>query len=232
MTNAAINYEKLNDQELARYAHARDRSAISLITMRNNQRLFRTAWSVLRNHADAQDVVQDAYLKAFAVIGQFEGQSSLSTWLTRITLNAAIDRQRSIERRKAALNKQDVALMEDYRSNYASLGGARSQPDSRLVREELGKFLKLAIGRLPEQFRTVFVLRDVEAMSVTETADILDINPATVRSRLFRARRLLRQDLETEYADLFDDMIVFAGADCEAMTDRILNAICINQNGE
>ena len=232
MKNTAINYESLSDQELAGYAHACDRSAIRLITTRNNQRLFRTAWSVLRNHADAEDVVQETYLKAFSAIDGFAGHSTLSTWLTRITMNTAIDRQRSIARRKAALDKQDVALMEHYRSNYASLGGKRNQPNSQLVRAELSKFLKLAIGRLPDQFRTVFILRDVEAMSVEETAEVLEIKPATVRSRLYRARRLLRQDLETEYADLFDDTIMFAGADCEAMTNRVINALCINQNGE
>ena len=232
MKNNAIKYECLDDQELAEYAYARDRSAIRLITTRNNQRLFRTAWSVLRNHADAEDVVQESYLKAFAAIDGFAGQSTLSTWLTRITMNTAIDRQRAIARRKAALDKKDVALMEHYRSNYASLGGTRNQPNSQLVSAELSKFLKLAIGRLPEQFRTVFILRDVEAMSVKETAHVLDINGATVRSRLFRARRLLRQDLETEYADLFDDTIMFAGADCEAMTNRIINALCNNKTGE
>lgn len=232
MKTTAREYESLSDQQLARYAYAGNSSAIRLITTRNNQRLFRTAWSVLRNHADAEDVVQEAYLKAFAAMDGFAGQSALSTWLTRITMNMAIDRKRSIARRKAALDKQDVALMEHYRSNYASLGGVRNQPNGKLVRAELSKFLKLAIGRLPDQFRTVFVLRDMEAMSVDETAVVLAIKPATVRSRLFRARRLLRQDLEAEYSDLFDDAIMFAGADCEAMTNRIINALSPNQNGE
>lgn len=228
----AINYESLSDIELARCAYNRDELAIRLITTRNNQRLFRAAWSVLRNHADAEDVIQEVYLKAFAAINDFAGQSTLSTWLTRITMNAAIDRQRSIARRKAALDKQDVALMEYYRSHYASHGGPLNQPNSDLVRTELSKVLKLAIGRLPGQFRTVFILRDIEAMSVDETADVLEINPVTVRSRLFRARRLLRKDLEAEYNDLFDNTIIFAGADCEAMTVRVINTLCPNQNGE
>lgn len=232
MKTPAINYECLSDTQLAQCAYARDRSAIRLVTERNNQRLFRTAWSVLRNHADAEDVVQEAYLKAFERMNGFEGNSTLSTWLTRITMNTAIDRQRSIARRKTALDKQDVALMEHYRSNYASLGGVRNLPNNRLIRAELSKLLKLAIGRLPPRFRTVFILRDVEAMSVAETADALMINQATVRSRLFRARRLLRRDLEAEYADLAEHTIMFAGTDCEAMTRRIINTLCSNQNGE
>ncbi|MEW4466645.1 RNA polymerase sigma factor [Parasphingorhabdus sp. JC815] len=225
MNDATTRYESLSDTQLAQRAYARDGAAIRLITTRNNQRLFRTAWSVLRNHADAEDVVQETYLKAFAAMNGFTGQSTLSTWLTRITMNSAIDRQRSIARRKAALDKQDIALMEHYRSNYASLGGVRNQPNSQLARSELSRVLKLAIARLPDQYRMVFVLREVEAMSVAETADVLEIGQATVRSRLFRARRLLRRDLEAEYADIAEHSVTFAGADCEAMTSRIITAL-------
>jgi len=225
MSHLAHDYDKMNDTLLASYAARFDNRAISLITTRNNQRLFRTAWSVLRNHADAEDVVQEAYLKAFRAIDGFSGTSSLSTWLTRIVLNAAIDRKRSIDGRKAALDSQDVALLEHYRINYSSLNDTSNLPSSKLARAELSRYLKAAVGRLPEQYRTAFVLRDIEEMSIAEAAEVMSVPAATIKSRLFRARRLLRKDIEAEFGDVFDDTITFAGADCQAMTARVVEQL-------
>lgn len=226
MNNIVHDYEKMSDTQLAECAALRDNIAVTLITKRNNQRLFRAAWSILRNHSDAEDVVQEAYLKAFNALEKFEGKSSLSTWLTRIVLNAAIDRKRSLNRRRALLENQDVVLMDTYRSNYTSNSDTSDLPNSKLARSELSKFLKAAVRRLPDQYRTVFILRDIEEMSIAETSDAMTIPPATIKTRLFRARRLLRKEIEAEFGDVFDDTITFAGADCEAMTTRIVESIC------
>ena len=232
MNNLAHDYDKMSDLALAARAASLDRRAIALITTRNNQRLFRTAWSVVRNHSDAEEVVQEAYLKAFRSMAGYSGTSSLSTWLTRIVLNTAIDRKRAIEGRRTALDNQDVALLEHYRMTYSSLNDSLSSPSSTLARAELSRYLKAAVSRLPDQYRTVFILRDVEDMSISETADAMDIPSATVKSRLFRARRLLRKDIEAEFGNVFDDTITFAGADCEAMTARIVSELCPAKNGE
>ncbi|MCC3305218.1 RNA polymerase sigma factor [Sneathiella sp. HT1-7] len=218
--------EMMDDVELARYAAARNPHAVRTITTRNNQRLFRTAWSVLRNHADAEEVVQEAYLKAFNSLETFSGNSSLSTWLTRIVYNAAIDRQRAIKRRHSEYLQQDVAILEEYQARYESQSG-RLSPETELLRKQFSELLKTVIARLPDEFRSVFVLRDIEGMSVAETADALQIKEATVKSRLFRARRELREHLELKFETVAVDAISFAGADCDAMTNRVLAALNI-----
>ena len=226
MSKPAIDYDRLDDIRLAARAAAGDSRAVALITTRNNQRLFRTAWSVLRNHSEAEDVVQEAYAKAFQSIEKFEGKSSISTWLTRIVLNASIDRNRSISRHRIALESQDVALLETYRANFTSGGISRDLPSAALERSEISKFLKAAIGRLSAEYRTVFVLRDIENMSIAETADVLGLSAPAVKSRLFRARRFLRKDIEASFGDVFEEAIPFAGVDCAAMTARVVEQVC------
>lgn len=224
MPQRRVNFEMMDDAELVRRAIRREALAIRTITTLNNQRLFRTAWSVLRNHADAEEVVQEAYLKAFNSLETYSGQSSLSTWLTRIVYNAAIDRHRSLKRRHAGLQQQDVAILDEHHSRYSPESMPMS-PEAELIRKQFSEFLKSVIARLPDDFRSVFVLRDIEGMSVTETAEALQIKEATVKSRLFRARRDLRKDLELKFETVFTDTIAFAGADCDAMTNRVLAAL-------
>jgi RNA polymerase sigma-70 factor (ECF subfamily) len=227
MPHELIDFERMSDSELVSRAARKDAQAIRTITTRNNQRLFRTAWSVLRNHADAEEAVQEGYLKAFGALETYSGEASLSTWLTRIVLNASIDRLRAIKRRHTDLVQQDVAILNEYQARYAPAEGPMS-PESELARKQLMQLLKVAITRLPDEFRPVFVLRDIEGMSVQETAEVLQIKQATVKSRLFRARRDLRKALEREFDSIFTDTIAFAGADCEAMTYRVLAALKIN----
>ncbi len=220
------NFEMMDDVELARRAARREALAVRIITTRNNQRLFRTAWSVLRHHADAEDVVQEAYLKAFSSIESFSGKSSLSTWLTRIVYNTAIDRQRAIKRRQEELQRKDVAVLDDYQSGYSMESVSRS-PESEIIRKQFSELLKQAVARLPDEYRSVFVLRDIEGLSISETADSLQVKEATVKSRLFRARRDIRKNLELKFETIFTDTIKFAGADCDAMTNRVLAALGI-----
>lgn len=225
MTVRTEHLDMQSDMDLAALAVMRDPSAIKVITTRNNQRLFRAAWSVLRDHADAEEIVQEAYLKAFTSMETYSGKSSLSTWLTRIVVNAALDRKRAMDRRRAKLATQDVAMIEDQRAIQAANEGASHSPETQLAQAELAKLLMSAVARLPDQYRSVFVLRDIEGMSVNETSEVTSLKAATVKSRLFRARRLLREMLEPELGNLFAGTITFAGADCEAMTARILAAL-------
>lgn len=228
----ALAYDQLKDVELASLAAARDAEAIRTITTRNNQRLFRTAWSVLRHHDDAEDAVQQAYLKAFGSIGSYSGGSSLSTWLTRIVLNVAIDQKRQAQSRRAALEAQDISMIEDQRAVRASNQHSGISPERQLARAEITAVLNTAIAALPEAFRLIFVLRELEGLSVRETAEITDLPEATVKTRLYRARQALKQTLEAEFGDLFTDTVAFAGADCAAMTHRVLRALNLNPEGE
>lgn len=231
-SRAKLDYSSLDDPALARLVAARDPDAVRLVTGRNNQRLFRAAWSILKNRAEAEDAVQSAYLKGFAKIGAFEGRSSLSTWLTRIAINEALARDRAARRRRWDLENASVAVLEDYREKLMRGSMSGDSPDADLARGQLRRLLEDAIAALPAPFRTVFVLREVEGLSVEETADSLGIVPATVKTRHLRARRRLQEALAPEVKNALSGTFPFAGADCAAITERIVQAYCCGEGGE
>ena len=218
----ALDYAALSEGDLAARAWARDPHAIRLITSRHNQRLYRAAWSVLKNRADAEEAVQDAYVKAFTG-ARFEGRSSLATWLTRIVLNEALARKRASETLKRSLASADVTQLDDYREKLMS--ASFRSPEFQLLRAELARAIEAAIARLPEEFRTVLILRDIEDMSVEETAEALDLVAATVKTRHLRARRRLRQEIDPDFRAVLAETLRFDGDDCEAMTERAIAAL-------
>jgi RNA polymerase sigma-70 factor, ECF subfamily len=221
MMQLAHDYQRIGDAELARLCAARDAGAIRHVISANNQRLFRTAWSILKDRAEAEEAVQAAYMSAFAKIGSFEGRSALSTWLTRIVINEALGRRRAEERRRRHLEQEGIAVLEAYRENMTR-GSEAESPEAALAREQIRKLLEQAVGDLPEAFRTVFVLREIEGLSSEETADILDVPVATVKTRLHRGRRRLQQTLAPEMSNVLSGTFPFAGADCAALTERVL----------
>ena len=211
----------LTEIELAERCRARDREAVRAVITANNQRLFRTAWSILKDRGEAEEAVQSAYVSAFASLDTFEGRSSLSTWLTRIVLNEALGRVRAQKRRRDQLEGAGVAMMDDYRE--ALMRGSEARPpDVALAREQMRLLLEQAVAALPETFRTVFVLREVEGLSGEETAEVLDLPVATVKTRLHRARRKLQQILAPQIGNALSETFPFAGADCAALTERVL----------
>lgn len=226
MTLTRRDYESLPDLDLTGLMAARDPAAVRLITQRNNQRLFRTAWSILKNRAEAEDAVQSAYLHAFAAIGDFEGRSSLSTWLTRIVVNEALGRARAARRRAARLDAESIVDLDLYREKLMQGSMTADRPDGALAREQVRLLIEAAVARLPQDFRTVFVLREIEGLSVEETADALDLAPATVKTRLLRARRRLQKDLAPEVRATLSGTFPFAGVDCEALTRRVVESLC------
>ena len=219
------DYEALDDAVLAGLVAIRDPAAVRLVTTRNNQRLFRAAFAILGNRAEAEDAVQSAYLRAFAAIRSFEGRSSLSTWLTRIAINEALGRMRASKRRRAHLEESSVAVLDDYREKLMQ-GSMSVSPDKAQARAQLRAIMEEAIAALPEPFRLVFVLREIEDMDVETVSQTLGILPATVKTRHLRARRRLQQALAPEVKDALTGSFPFAGADCEAMTERVVKAFC------
>jgi RNA polymerase sigma-70 factor (ECF subfamily) len=195
-----------------------DQSAFETMMRRHNGKLFRVARSILREDAEAEDALQDAYLEAYKHIADFRGGAQLSTWLTRIVINQALMRVRKQKRERV------VVPFGEPRSHVSGKQDVADQtiesPTHALERAELRRMLERRIDELPAPFRTVLVMRDVEDMSVQETAECLGIPAATVRTRLFRARALLRdalaRDLDLATADLF----AFDGERC----DRIVAA--------
>ena len=220
----ALNVQALDDPTLARLCAARDKPALRHVITSNNQRLFRTAWSILKDRGEAEEAVQAAYLSAFAHIDGFACRSSLSTWLTRIVINEALGRLRSQQRRRTQLEAEGVTMLDHYRETLAR-GSEPSPPDALVAREQLRQLLEQAIGGLPESFRTVFVLRAIEGLSVEEAAEVLQIATSTVKTRFLRARRKLQESLDPQVRTALLGTFPFAGADCAALTERVLTAM-------
>lgn len=223
---ATLDYERLDDAGLARLVASRDEGAVRLVTMRNNQRLFRAAWSILNDRSEAEDVVQLAYLKAFAAIGEFEGRSSLSTWLTRIAINEALMRRRSARRRRAQLEAASVSILDDYREQLMRGSMSGNAPEAEMMRAQIRGLLESAVEQLPAEFRPVFVLREIEGLSIEETAEALGVAPGTVKTRLHRAKRRLQQLLAPEVKAALEGSFPFAGADCARLTEKVVATYC------
>ena len=222
MADIALDYEHRSDIELARLVVRRDPHAVRVITGRNNQRLYRAAWSILRNRAEAEEAVQDAYLKAFAAMDGFAGTSSLSTRLTRIVVNQALERKRTAQRRERLLRERSVTDIADHRERVMAASEATQSPEAEAMRGQIAKLLERAVANLPEIFRPVFVLREIEGLSVEETADVLQIPKETVKTRLLRSRRRLQRELDPELRDALRGTFPFAGRDRDTLTERVL----------
>ncbi len=190
--------------------------AFEALMRRHNRMLFRTARAILRDDAEAEEALQDAYLKAYRALGQFRGDSKISPWLVRITANEALMRLR-----KRARTAEIVDLHASPVPEEAAVR-KEEQPESQAARKELRGLLESKIDALPEAFRTVFILRGMEEFSVEETAAALDIPEATVRTRFFRARSLLREALSSEIDLVFDEAFGFAGARCDRVVANVL----------
>ena len=202
-------------------ALARDGVALAEIMRRNNRRLYRAAWGILRDEQDAEDTVQDCYLKAFAALPSFRGDAALSTWLTRIAINEALMRRRKRQAQAAATGNVVPLRPDDPPAAEAEEDPALS-PEAGAMRAQLRPYLQEAIGELPEDQRAVFVLRALEELSVEETAQVLDLKPETVRTRFLRARRKLQEHLQRELKLTFGEMLPFAGPRCDRLVERVL----------
>ncbi len=212
----------LPDGELVRLAKLGQASAFRAIMQRHNRRLYRVARSVLRDESEAEDVVQEAYVRAFTAIGGFRGEASLSSWLTRIALNEALGRKR---RRRPTVDLaalDTAAARTEARILMFPTSGAESDPERAAGRGDVRHLLELAIDDLPEPFRVVFVMRVVEEMSIEETAAQLDIRPETVKTRLHRARGLLRKALHEKLSSALTGAFPFGGARCARTADAVL----------
>ena len=191
----------------------------------HNGRLFRVARAILRDDADAEDAVQDGYLDAYRHIDSFRGDSRLGTWLVRIVANQALMRLRKQKRERIVVPFQpelDGATTTS-QSDVADHRG--ESPSTATLRSEIRRMLEHRIDELPVAFRTVFMLREVEEMTVEETADALGIPAATVRTRLFRARALLREALARDLDMATGDVFGFAGARCDRIVARVLEVL-------
>jgi len=209
----------VDDSCLAQRVAGGDRSAFEQLMRRYNRRLYRLARASLGDEAEAKDALQDAYLSAYRSIGRFRGEATLSTWLSRLVLNACGERRRRSQRRE---NIVPILSTERAMDSAARVPDGGEQPEQLVARTQIRRVLERKVGELPEIFRVVFMLRSVEELSVDEIADILAISPETVRSRHFRAKGMLRESLAKEIDLAEADIYEFAGARCDSIVANVL----------
>jgi len=219
----ALDYARLPEPEIVALARAGDREAFRAIMQRCNQRLFRVARAVLGDVAEAEDVLQEAYAKAFAAIAGFRGEAGIATWLTRIVLNEAHSRLR---RRRPTVAVEAIETAQESAQVLAFPNLARSEdPEADAARGQIRRILEQAVDELPEPFRLVFILREVEELSVEETAAHLGLNPETVKTRLHRARKRLREALDARLGEVLVGTYPFLGARCARITEAVLQRL-------
>jgi RNA polymerase sigma-70 factor (ECF subfamily) len=215
---------------LAERVLARDAGAWEALMRSHNRRLFRVARSMLRDDAEAEDALQEAYLSAFRAMAGFRAEASLATWLNRIVVNECMTRLRRQARRDNIVpivpfqerpGEEEQSMPED----PAGTGGDDNGPDQALGRSQLRALLERKIDELPQDFRSVFVMRALEEMSVDEVAGLMHIPPATVRSRFFLARAQLREALARDIDFAMEDAFSFDGERCDRIVAGVLQAI-------
>lgn len=211
-----------DDATLVREVARGDRAAFEVLMRRYNRRLYRLARATLRDDAEAKDALQDAYLCAYRSAGQFRGESALSTWLSRLVLNACAGRRRRTARRE---NIVPIVSSDHNMDIVAGVPDSAEQPDRQVARAQMRGVLERKVSELPEILRVVFVLRSVEELSFEEIADTLSVPPETVRSRHFRAKGLLRESLAKEIDLAESDIFEFAGARCDSIVAAVLASL-------
>jgi RNA polymerase sigma-70 factor, ECF subfamily len=210
-----------SDADLARRIVSDDEAAFESLMRRHNGELFRVARAILKDNADAEDVMQEAYFAAYRHMGSFRAEAKLSTWLTRIVINQALMRRRSRSRDRTVVPfcYRHVNERTDATGRVADPGDT---PEQSTMRADIRRLLERKIDELPVVFRMVFILREVEGQSVEETAACLSIPAATVRSRIFRARAILRESLACEFDMVFGEVFSFGGVRCNRVVAGVI----------
>ncbi|WP_029582464.1 RNA polymerase sigma factor [Bradyrhizobium sp. URHD0069] len=211
------------EAELVQRARNRDEPAIRSIMQSNNRRLYRLARGILRNDSEAEDVVQETYLRAFTHLQDFRGDSSLATWLARIAMNEALGRLRR-QRPGVEWTSLPPGTLEAQVIQFP-LSAVSEDPEKSMAQREIQHVVEHAIDELPNAFRIVFITRVIEGMNVEETSELLGLKPETVKTRLHRARTMLRNNVERKIGPIVMEAFPFAGKRCERLTDAVLKRL-------
>jgi RNA polymerase sigma-70 factor (ECF subfamily) len=201
------------DEEIVERVLAGDRALFEILMRRHNQRIYRIVRSILREDAESEDVMQDAYVRAYEHLAQFEGRSTFVTWLSRIAMHEAFARA-------GRLQKQ-TSLDSEYTSNDMSFASAESSPEQQAANAELRTALETAILSLPHKYRSVVILRDVEELTTAEAAKTLELSEDAIKVRLHRARALVRRALYRQSGNCARDLFTFPATRC----DRVVAAV-------
>jgi RNA polymerase sigma-70 factor (ECF subfamily) len=220
-----VGCEILDDLVLAQRIVRHNQAAFEILMRRYNAKLFRVARAILKSDADAEDALQEAYLAAYRGLDRFEGSAQLSTWLTRIVINQALGRLRSRKREDIVVQLAGDLSRPHHLQEQMVERRSTESPEQAALRAQLRGLLEQKIDALPLIFRTVYMMREVEDMSVEETAECLSIPAATVRSRLHRARAQLRESLSLEMDSTLADVFPFGGARCDRIVAGVLGRL-------
>jgi RNA polymerase sigma factor (sigma-70 family) len=220
IADSAVTHE--DERAMASSIAAGDRQAFECLMRRYNRRLYRLARATLHDRTEAEDALQDAYINAYRSIGQFRGDASLATWLSRLVLNECLARMRRSTRRRNVISIVSPSTPIESPPMFAN---ESDSPEKALGRAQMRDLLERKVDELPEHFRTVFVLRSVEELSVDETAGSLGIPEETVRSRHFRAKSMLRESLAQELNLAERDLFEFGGPHCDQVVANVLARI-------
>ena len=213
-------WDAIPDTEVVRRVRAGETALYEILMRRYNQRLFRVGRSILRNEADAEDVMQETYVRAYEHLADFRGTAQFSTWLTRIAIHEALARVRKRARTEELDSFPNAELHMTARNT-----GQSENPEHQTYDHELKIILERAVDRLPEDYRTVVVLRIVEELSIAETAECLDITIETVKTRLHRGRALLRKQLQRRAGIVAPEVFPFHLSRCDRVVEGVFQRI-------
>ena len=221
---AAATADGLTDDAIVDRVRGGDVALYEILMRRHNQRLYRTIRAILRDDRDVEDVMQQAYIDAYTHLDQFRGGAKFTTWLTRIAINRAIRSGRGARR-----GLELVPATADYEIAIAQAPAPNPDPEHAMYGRELSVVLAALIDELPQPFRIVFVMREVEGLSTAETAACLDINEDTVKTRLHRAKRLLKERLDRQLGPASAALYAFHLARCDRVVAGVMAAIQRNR---
>jgi RNA polymerase sigma-70 factor (ECF subfamily) len=221
MANPRAAPSQPGEAELVRRARAGDREAFRGIMKLGNQRLFRMARAITGDDAEAEDVVQEAYVRGFSALDTFRGEASIFTWLGRIVINEANGRRRK-QRTMVGLDEIEIAQGKGAEVVMFPGGETSETPEADVARMQMRRLLESAIDELPPDFRIIFVMREVEGLSIAETSAATGVREETVKTRLHRARRLLRDALSGRIDAATPDAFQFLGARCDRITEAVM----------
>jgi RNA polymerase sigma-70 factor (ECF subfamily) len=207
----------LTDDEVVQRVRSGEAGLYELLLRRYNQRLYRVIRSVVSSDSEAEDVAQDAWVRAYEHLDQFAGRSSSATWVTKIAYYEALARARRAKRTLALEDDEGEIMPEASRQASPS-----ETPEEQAMRGELQNVLQAAIDGLPEAYRSVFMLREVEQLSTAETADCLGLSEEAVKTRLHRSRALLRNDLEARAGRALAGSFAFLGPRCDRTVSTVM----------
>lgn len=215
--SAVLEIPNWPDEEIVKRVVSGERALFEILMRRHNQRIYRIVRGILRDDGEAEDVMQDAYVRAYQHLSRFEGRSTFVTWLSRIAMHEAFA--------QAQRQRRETSLDSEHRSDDMNFASMSSSPEKQAANGELGLALEAAILSLSEKYRSVVILRDVEELTTAEAASTLEISEDTIRVRLHRAHAMVRRALYRQSGQCVRDLFAFPATRCDRVVAAVLSRI-------